>query len=262
MSSQMIFFEGLTIDYWQSGFTAGPGGPAYDDRQVYAYHVYCPLSSWTAQAEKACEVVDEYFFSRRRKDVERVGGGMMMTEFGAAEDIRGDLVSLERTVAMADQWAQSWMYWQLKYYQDITTCTPEGESLYFNNGTACVDKLQILSRTYPQIIAGSNASYSFNHRVARFDLSYTPIAAAEGTTSSDTERTTTVYFNREIHYPHGIFVSAGVTSGQSGVVAVSCVGGGLFNVMQLGEVAAGERVVVSAEPCSRIQTDKPCTCMR
>ncbi len=33
---KIIFFEGLTIDYWPNGFTQGPGGAAYNDRQAFA----------------------------------------------------------------------------------------------------------------------------------------------------------------------------------------------------------------------------------
>lgn len=60
-----------------------------------------------------------------------------MTEFGAARDVRGDLVALTETVKLADSAQQSWMYWQFKYYQDITTCTPQGESLYEEDGSVC-----------------------------------------------------------------------------------------------------------------------------
>jgi hypothetical protein len=31
---KIIFYEGLTIDYWPNGFSQGPGGPAYNDRYV------------------------------------------------------------------------------------------------------------------------------------------------------------------------------------------------------------------------------------
>ena len=62
---------------------------------------------------------------------------MIMTEFGAAKDTRGDLLALSETVEMADEHRQSWMYWQFKYFQDITTCTPQGESLYNDDGSVC-----------------------------------------------------------------------------------------------------------------------------
>lgn len=71
---KIIFFEGLTIDYWYAvrvcmyvciyfpvemicmyvcvhrpnGFSEGPGGADYSDRQALAYHIYCPLSQPTA----------------------------------------------------------------------------------------------------------------------------------------------------------------------------------------------------------------------
>ena len=45
-----------------------------------------------------------------------------MTEFGAAEDTKSDLFSLGETARLADKFQQSWMYWQFKYYEDITTC--------------------------------------------------------------------------------------------------------------------------------------------
>ena len=49
---------------------------------------------------------------------------------------------------LADENQQSWMYWQFKFYNDITTCTPgtEGsstEALYFSNGTVSIAKLTV-----------------------------------------------------------------------------------------------------------------------
>lgn len=42
-NEKIIFYEGLTIDYWENGFTSTPGGEEYNDRQVLAYHIYCPI---------------------------------------------------------------------------------------------------------------------------------------------------------------------------------------------------------------------------
>ena len=66
-----------------------------------------------------------------------------MTEFGASENTRGDIYALEHTIQLAESHQQSWMYWQFKYYHDITTCTPEGEALYFSNGTVSQAKLRV-----------------------------------------------------------------------------------------------------------------------
>jgi endoglycosylceramidase len=111
---KIIFFEGLTIDYWQNGFTSGPGGAAYNDRQALAYHVYCPTDGGSVIKQAACNLLDDTFFALRKKDSTRLGVSMIMTEFGAAEDIKSDIQQLIRTTEMADKYQQSWMYWQFK----------------------------------------------------------------------------------------------------------------------------------------------------
>lgn len=87
---KIIFFEGLTIDYWPNAFTEGcPGGVEYNDRQAMAYHIYCPLQDPTVKGEAVCNLIDNEFFLMRTKDANRMGSGMIMTEFGAAENIKG-----------------------------------------------------------------------------------------------------------------------------------------------------------------------------
>ncbi len=49
-----------------------------------------------------------------------------------------------------------------RYYHDITTCTPEGETMYYANGTVVESKLRVLSRTYPQVTAGALKSFKFD----------------------------------------------------------------------------------------------------
>lgn len=106
---KIIFFEGLTIDYFPNGFSAGPGGEAYNDRQALAYHIYCPVQDPSTKAEVACDAINDEFFAFRMRDVERLGGGMIMTEFGASEDVRGDIYALEKNVQQADKHLQSWI---------------------------------------------------------------------------------------------------------------------------------------------------------
>ena len=109
------------------------------------------------------------------------------------------MYALEQTCEMADKHAQSWIYWQFKYYEDITTCTPSGESLYTNEGDVCMDKLRILSRTYPMAVAGAIGSYDFHLRNAEFNLIYHTAADDD-----ETARTTVIYYNRDVHYPYGV----------------------------------------------------------
>jgi len=216
---KIIFFEGLTIDYWPNGFTAGPGGADYNDRQAFAYHIYCPLQDPTAAKEVVCEGINAEFLAMRRTDAERMGTAMIMTEFGAAEDTTADIFALEKNVELADKFRQSWMYWQFKYFEDLTTCTPLGESMYDESGEICTNKLTVLSRTYPQATAGAVISYDFNTHTAEFNMQYTPRATVSSTDAADS-LTTQIYYNSDLFYAHGIKVE--LSGSASTVVNVVC----------------------------------------
>ena len=218
---KIIFYEGLTIDYWPIGFQETPGGAEYDDRQALSYHIYCPLNGTSAETEVVCDVVNSELFNNRQRDVERLGGGWLMTEFGASRDIKGDMYALNYLCEKMDMHQQSWMYWQYKYYNDITTCTPEGEALYLNNGTVAQDKLRVLSRTYPEVTAGTLLNYSFHVELTgMFTMNYQPWVGSASTSAIDSPlaRVSSVYYNEELYYPKGVHVKlsySDVTSGQS-----------------------------------------------
>lgn len=88
-----------------------------------------------------------------------------------------------------------------RYYEDITTCTPEGETLYNDDGTVVQSKLRLLSYTYPQATAGTIQSYAFDAATAAFSLVYTPLASVA--VSNVEAITTDIYFNQELHYHSG-----------------------------------------------------------
>ncbi len=181
-----------------------------------------------------------------------MGGGWIMTEFGAAEDKKGDLYALEHAMKIADKYAQSWMYWQFKYYQDITTCTPEGESLYQGDGTVCLHKLKILSRTYPQATAGTLGPYSFDPLTGHFAMGWTQLPSssiANDVTKADVARTTVLYINRELFYSHGanVLITNNVDGSVVDNMTVQC--SHLTNAIQLTQSSLGGgdvTVVVSA----------------
>jgi endoglycosylceramidase len=177
-------------------------------------------------------------------DIARLGGGWIMTEFGAAEDRKGDLYALHKSMQQADKHLQSWMYWQFKYYQDITTCTPTGESLYNEDGSIVDHKLRILSRSYPQAVAGSIESYHFEEVLGTFSMKYSLLADVSSG-SAETE----IYINRDMYYPHGahVTVSAGETS-LDGVLTTACAH--LNNIVTLTQTAASTaNVTVTVKPC-------------
>lgn len=186
-----------------------------------------------------------------------------MTEFGAAEDIKGDMYALEESMKMADKYTQSWMYWQFKYYQDITTCTPQGESMYNEDGTVCMDKLRILSRTYPMVTAGDLKSFEFHLETARFTMEYQTSSAnnnnnAVSDSVAASERdTTTIYVNRDVHYPHGVHVDTSVSSSDSSVSVTCSHTSGLISLKHTG--ADGD-VSVKITACTLKDDISACNC--
>ena len=267
---KIIFFEGLTISYWPLGFSAGPGGESYNDRQAIAYHIYCPAdNNSTAAVQVACAAIDNEFFAMREKDSERLGVPILMTEFGAVEDFQSDLVALDRVAALADRHAQSWMYWEFKYFQDITTCTPEGEGMYGEDGEVSTHKLRVLSRTYPQATAGTLESFDFSSLTGVFSLSYTLLGGDSTSTSEEEAKekyTTRVYVNRELFYPQGFSVEV-EGEGAEQITATCPAATAAARETQLlltqrqpeegGEGGAGPSVTVRVRPCL---LGSRCTC--
>jgi len=263
---KIIFFEGITIDYWQSGFTQGPGGTSYNDRQAISYHIYCVADPTKVEA-LLCSGVDQEFFSMRRKDGERLGLPIIMTEFGATQDLKGAIFSLKDVLKQADKHQQSWCYWQYKYYEDLTTCTPSGESLFNNDGSVNKDKLLALSRTYPSAVAGMTKDWSFSTETGRFDFSYTTLPAASASSASSA-RVTEIRFNAELYYPHGMHVElsgadASLIQVQCPVTTASSTENNYLSLAQkVGDADGGQEVVVVVSPCTREQQQQQdvCTC--
>lgn len=273
---KIIFFEGLTIDYWQNGFTQGPGGVEYNDRQVFAYHVYCPLQNPTVTGEIVCDAIDAEFLAMRLKDAARMGVQMVMTEFGAAEDIKGDMYQLGKQSDVMDQHQQSWMYWQFKYYQDLTTCTPEGEGMYQEDGNVCQDKLDVLSRTYPHAVAGQLNEFKFHQHTGKFEMNMTPLSTLPQEGVSTLARTTEIYVNIEQTYKNGVNVEvSGSSPAASAVMSVVCpatykkgdMGGAILQLVQSSAAVSAEEgdedssssITVTITNCGSFPADS-CTC--
>jgi len=175
-----------------------------DDQQALAYHIYCvPGDGDSLAAEIACNTLQtayqHTYFPWLDKNPSLPG---FMTEFGA---IQGDasttagtkeLKHLDNVLAMADNHLQSWAYWQLKKFQDITTANAD-DSLYSDDGELWLDKLKSLSRTYAQATAGPIKTMKFDNKKATFQLDFTLTV-----TSAPTE----IYLNEELHYPNGYTV--------------------------------------------------------
>eukprot|EP00931_Biecheleriopsis_adriatica_P046583 TRINITY_DN26773_c0_g2_i1.p1 TRINITY_DN26773_c0_g2~~TRINITY_DN26773_c0_g2_i1.p1 ORF type:complete len:534 (-),score=75.58 TRINITY_DN26773_c0_g2_i1:86-1687(-) len=165
-----------------------------DAQQGLAYHIYCQADMSTVWDQFECRAAQglsyrEYFGFLNKHD----GLGSFMTEFGAIGQTTAEYDEIDRLLSAADANMQSWSYWQLKQFHDITTANA-AESLYDEHGQLESAKLKLLSRTYAQAIGGDALHMSFQSTDALFELEYN---------ASVTTAPTEIYLNEAMHYPQG-----------------------------------------------------------
>ena len=85
-----------------------------------------------------------------------------------------------------------WVYWAWKFYADPTGSTDE--SLVMAKGRLR-STAYVLSRAYPQAVAGVPLSFSFSPVTSAFDLTYAP--------NHRIHAPTVIFVPTGVHYPHG-----------------------------------------------------------
>jgi endoglycosylceramidase len=172
--------------YWvQGGNIPSQLGPLPFQRIVFNFHDYCgDRSPVTGDPTNLLHCLQTEETSAAEQDVTRLsmsspdqanGPAIFMSEFGATTS-----VSL---VGFATEWAGinevGWAYWAWKFYDDPTGSSAEG--LVLPDGTYS-PIVQVLSRTYPQEVAGNPESFLFNPFTGAFSMIYTPGVGASGPT--------------------------------------------------------------------------------
>ena len=187
-------------------FDAGTNLPDLGPNQGFSFHDYC-LPGLIGGAPAGCQQADELVFDNADAQSEKTGDSLLLSEFGATED----LDALHRVTGFADDHMVSWQEWHYCGCDDPTTQGPgdvqalvKDPALPPHGSNVFHDKLKALARPYPQLIAGTPDSYSFDPDSGRFDLSYTQ-KRANGHGSFRHGKT--VVFLPRIQYPHGYRVS-------------------------------------------------------
>eukprot|EP01113_Clastostelium_recurvatum_P033949 TRINITY_DN4550_c0_g1_i1.p1 TRINITY_DN4550_c0_g1~~TRINITY_DN4550_c0_g1_i1.p1 ORF type:complete len:510 (-),score=124.90 TRINITY_DN4550_c0_g1_i1:11-1540(-) len=197
----IIFFEKSLVDIFGAvGMPSGPGGPAYNDRQVLSYHIYCSPTTRSGDPSNIieCDGENTLEYDLAMGDFKKLGTGGFMTEFGAVGNAPKSAESLTWLAVAADSNLQSWSYWQFKYFQDLTT-SGSAEALYDDSGMLEETKLKALSRTYPTAVAGMPVSFSFDAYSSSFQFIYTLNASIPLPTE--------IYLNEALYYPSGYTVT-------------------------------------------------------
>jgi endoglycosylceramidase len=148
----------------------------------------------------------------------------MVTEFGATSDPH----LLASITAALDTQQVSWIYWSWKYYGDPTGSADE--SLVMANGHLR-STAYVLSRAYPQAVAGTPLRFSFSPETDVFDMAYVP--------NHRIHVPTLIFMPTQVHYRHGYCArttGASVTSARGS------------DLLQVRNNRTGGRVTVEVTP--------------
>jgi endoglycosylceramidase len=201
----VIFNEGAKTSHGDTGPRAG-----------MSFHVYClaedaDRSPGDPVQAGGCETFEELPFDNAEAQSARTGDALLLTEFGATDD----LGIIERMVDRADAHMVGWQYWHYCTCDDPTTTgTGDTQALVLDprrppsGDNLKLDKLLMLSRPYPQAIAGTPRRYGFERGPRRFELEYATARPGGGRYRF---RADTQVFVPRRHYPTGydVYVQGG-----------------------------------------------------
>jgi endoglycosylceramidase len=177
-------------------------------RAGMSFHVYClqdgpKPSPQDQQQAVTCEPFETLPFQNALAQSARTGDATLLTEFGATDD----LGQIERIEKYADRYMTGWMYWHYCECGDPTTSGSGGTQSVVKDARKSptgsnvkADKLAVLSRPYPQAVAGTPSGWSFDPASNRFRLSYSTRRQGGGAFAF---RADTQIFASPRHYPHG-----------------------------------------------------------
>lgn len=193
----VIFNNGVQTDVGNLG----------DAHAGFSFHDYCLQEPFTS-SNLACDPLDDLTFSNADSHVASTGDAILLTEFGASDDAS----NLEAMADRADSHMIGWQEWHYCGCNDPTT-TGQGDTQAIvldpskppvgDNIKAA--KLAVLSRPYPQAVAGTPKSYGFDAASGTFHLDYL-VARADGSGAFPAGSQSVIVLP-ERQYPAGYAVS-------------------------------------------------------
>jgi endoglycosylceramidase len=149
-----------------------------DPNAGFSYHVYCLAAGGAGGGGggyAGCEEVDGMVFDNADEHSEKTGDALLLTEFGATD--RPDV--LLGVLGLADDHMVGWHEWHYCGCDDPTTTgsgdkqaivldpaePPAGDNLK-------QPTLDLITRPYPQAVAGTPESWSFDEDTRAFELKY------------------------------------------------------------------------------------------
>ena len=186
--------------------------PKFDDAQLgMSWHNYClvgDVSGSGGGGGGGCGTEEGLVFQNALKRSEATGDTQLLTEFGATDD----LDTLKRVTAAADDFMVGWQYWAYCGCKDPTTQGPGDIQAIVKDpakppagDNLKTEKLAVLVRPYPQLVAGTPKSWAFDADARKFSLEYSTKRVGGG---SFTSAPATEVFVPQRQYPKGYAVQA------------------------------------------------------
>jgi endoglycosylceramidase len=182
-------------------------GTVNDQNTVFAFHNYCGGS----QPVALCPQLDDMFMDNAAAYAGSHDIPAFITEFGSANGNQ----AITDTLNAADQHQYGWLEWSYNGIPAITGTSPEAALLSNPEQPPVVGEnvdaahLATLAEPYPQAIAGTPSSWSFDSDTGTFQLSYST-EKVDGT-DSFAAGSQTIISTPKIEYPDGYQVT--VTGG-------------------------------------------------
>ncbi len=158
-----------------------------DPRAGFAFHDYCLAAGSTGHDDPSCDAMDDMVFANAARRASTTGDTTLLTEFGATDDA----TILGKMTARADRNMVGWQEWHYCGCSDPTTAGPgDTQAIVIDpakpptGSNIKAAKLALLSRPYPQVVAGTPERFGFDPATRRFELRYTTARAGGGTLPS------------------------------------------------------------------------------
>jgi endoglycosylceramidase len=206
---------------------------------VFNFHIYCSQRSGKTGNPTdlaACASSESRALRLRSEDLTDLGTpaqpkgpAWFVSEFGASSSpaLLGQLTSV------MDRSLVGWAYWSWKFYGDPTGSSAEA---LLTDGGSLRSTARVLSRTYPEAIAGRPTSLSYSPSSGAFTLVFVPWHQVTAPT--------VIFVATQVQYPHGYCARA------HGGRVISSPGATFLEVLNL-DSAKRVKVSISSGSCRR-----------
>jgi endoglycosylceramidase len=158
-----------------------------DSNAGMSWHDYCITANEGGGGYTPdCNAADSLVFANAEKRSAATGDALLLSEFGATDDP----AALQGVLSLADKNMMSWQEWHYCGCDDPTT-TGSGDTQAIvldpakppSGSNLKTVTLDAITRPYPQAVAGTPESWSFDPSSRKFSLEYTTAQAASPTKS-------------------------------------------------------------------------------